>query len=800
MLRNYFKIGFRNILKHKFYSAINIAGLTIGITASIFISLYLLDELNYDRFHTKIDQMYRVGLHGKLGGQDLMVTTTCPPLAHTMVDEIPEVEDATRIMTRNDFVIKYEDMMFTEDDIFFADSNFFSFFSFKLLKGDPKTALIEPNSMVMTETIAEKYFGEDNALGKLVTVGSDQTYKITGVVANPPSNSHLKFRFILSFSSNDQSRSEVWLNNFLYTYFTLREDSDINNVQPKLDEMVGRYVGPEIQQFMGISIEEFLAQDGAYGYLIDPVKEIHLNSRLQGELEPSGDMAYIYIFSAIGLFIILIAAINFMNLSTARSAGRTKEVGLRKTFGSLRGQLINQFLMESLIYSVLAAVLAIVFVVVLLPQFNLVSGKVLLISALYSPLMIGGFILIILVVGLLAGSYPAFYLTQFKVTEVLKGNIAKGMKGGKVRGALVVLQFAISIFLIICTVIVYQQIQFTQNKNLGFDKDKVLVIYNAFQLDNNRVAFKNALMDEHTISSASYSNNVIPGVNNTTVFRKDGADDDHILGQYYADYEHVETMGFVMSEGRNFSRDFPTDSMAVMVNQATVDEMAWENPLEEYLISFDNGFQERLKVIGVIHDFNFMSLKQEVTPLIVRLTEQSNLMTVRLNTDDFNEAVGLIEGKWKEFAPNQPFEFAFLDQNFDELYRSESRLSILFSIFTVIAIAIASLGLFGLAAFTAEQRTKEIGIRKAMGASNFKIMLLLSSEFTKYVIIAFALSVVPSYYFISNWLEGFVYKVDISISVFIVSGVMALIVALLTVSYQSIKASSVSPTESLRYG
>ncbi len=799
MLRNYFKIGFRNILKHKFYSSINIVGLTIGITASLFISLYLLDELNYDQFHTKIDQMYRVGLHGKLGGQDLMVTSTCPPLAHTMVDEIPEVEDATRIMTRNDLVIKYEDMMFTEDDIFFADSNFFSFFTFELLQGDPKTALVEPNSMVMTETVAKKYFGNEEVLGKLVTVGTDETYKITGVVADPPSNSHLKFRFVFSFSSVDQSRSEVWLNNFLNTYFTLREGSDISNVQPKLDEMVGRYVGPEIQQFMGISIEEFLAQDGAYGYLIDPVKEIHLYSRLQGELEPSGDIAYIYIFAAIGLFIIIIAAINFMNLSTARSAGRAREVGLRKTFGSFRSQLINQFLVESLIYSMLAALLAIVFTLILLPQFNLVSGKVLFISSLYSPTMIIGFVLIIALVGLLAGSYPAFYLTHFKVTEVLKGKVATGMKGGKVRGALVVLQFAISIFLIICTVIVYQQLQFTQNKNLGFDKDKVLVIYNTFQLDKNRLPFKNALLDEHSIANASYSNNVIPGVNNTTIFRKDGADEDHIIGQYYADYEHVETMGFVLAQGRSFSRDFPSDSSSVMVNEATVDEMGWENPLEEYLISFNSGFRERLKVIGVIQDFNFLSLKEKITPLTIRLSEQNNLMTVRLNTNDFNIAVSLIESKWKEFAPNQPFEFAFLDQNFDELYRSESRLSSLFTIFTVIAIAISALGLFGLAAFTAEQRTKEIGIRKAMGASNFKIVLLLSKEFAKYVIIAFGLSVIPSYYFISDWLQGFVYRVDISIGVFILSGFMALVIALLTVSYQSIKASSVSPTESLRY-
>jgi putative ABC transport system permease protein len=799
MLRNYFKIGFRNILKHKFYSAINIIGLTVGITASLFISLYLLDELGYDQFHTKIDQMYRVGLHGKLGGQDIMVTSTCPPLAHTMVDEVPEVEDATRIMTRNNIVIKYEDMMFTEDDIFFADSNFFSFFSFELLQGDPNTALIEPNSMIMTETVAEKYFGKNEALGKLVTVGTDQTYKITGIVADPPSNSHLKFRFIFSFSSNDASRSEVWLNNFLHTYFTLREGSDLNNVQSKLDEMVVRYVGPEIQQYMGISIEEFLAQDGAFGYLIDPVKEIHLQSRLQGEIEPTGDIAYIYIFAAIGLFIILIAAINFMNLSTARSAGRAREVGLRKTFGSFRSQLIYQFLVESLIYSMLAALLAIIFTVILLPQFNLISGKVLFITSLYSPTMIIGFVLIITMVGLLAGSYPAFYLTHFKVTEVLKGKVAKGMKAGKVRGALVVLQFAISIFLIICTAIVYQQIQFTQNKNLGFDKEKILVIYNTFQLDNNRKAFKNALLDQHDISNASYSNNVIPGVNNTTIFRKDGADDDHILGQYYADYEHVETMGYVMEQGRSFSRDFPSDSLAVMVNQATVDEMGWENPLEEYLISFNTGTPERLKVIGVIQDFNFMSLKDAISPLTIRLLEQSNLMTVRLNTTDFTAAVKLIEDKWKEFAPGQPFEFAFLDQNFDELYRSETRLSSLFTIFTAIAIAIAALGLFGLAAFTAEQRTKEIGIRKAMGASNLIIILLLSKEFAKYVVIAFILSIAPSYFFINDWLEGFVYRVDISVGIFILSGLMALVIALLTVSYQSIKASSVSPTESLRY-
>ncbi|MDN5205259.1 ABC transporter permease [Fulvivirgaceae bacterium BMA10] len=800
MFKNYIKVGIRNILKQKFYAAINILGLSIGIAAAMFIVFYVADELTYDQFHQKIDRMHRVGLHGKLGGQEVYVTSTCPPLAHTMMDEIPEVEATCRLWEWDNVVMKYEDLAFTEEDILLTDSNFFDFYSFRLLEGNPKTALKEPRSIVMTSSVARKYFGDETGLGKLITVGNDgDTYTVTGIVQDPPGNSHFKFNFLFSMSSSDFGSSEQWLSNSLHTYFIVREGSEMNNVQTKLDDMVVKYVGPEIQQFMGISLQKFLDQDGAYGYLIDRVEDIHLNSRLEGELEPPGDIANVYLFIAIGLFILLIASINFMNLSTARSAGRTREVGMRKTFGSFRSQLIGQFLIESIIYSIIALVLALIIVGTLMPQFNLLSGKELELNILLNTWMILGTLGLTILVGVLAGSYPAFYLTHFKVTEILKGKVARGMKGGGIRGILVVLQFGMSIFLIIFTIIVYRQLQYTQNKNLGFDKEQVLVVYNASRLENNRDAFKNELSNQNMITDVSYSNSVIPGVNNTTVFRKAGAEEDHIIGVYFGDYEHVNTMGFQLLDGRNFSRDFPTDSSAILINEATVKELGWTNPINEELISFNGDEPEKLKVIGVLKDFNFESLRNTVRPLIIRLGTRGNLITVKLNTGEVKEAVNLIETKWKEFAANEPFEYEFMDQNFDEMYRTEQRMGKLFAVFTVIAIFVACLGLFGLAAYTAEQRTREIGVRKALGASGFNIVTLLSKEFMKFVAISFILAVGPAWYFIDKWLEGFVYRVSIGAGIFIISGLLALIIALLTVSYQSIKASRVNPASTLKY-
>ena len=801
MLRNYFIVAIRNILRQKFFAFINIAGLTIGITATLFIILYVVDELSYDRFHTNIDQMYRVGLHGRLGGQDVRVVSTPPPLVAALKDEVPGVEDAVRLWARNNVIIKYEENVYTEDNVFFTDSSFFSFFSFKLIEGDSKTALTEPNSIVLTENTAKKFFGDENALGKMLTFGNDNTaMKVTGVTMNPPSNSHIKFDYLVSFSSNDFGISDQWLSNSLNTYFIINENADINQIESKLNnDIIPKYVGPQIQQFLGISLDQFLEDDGAYGYFINAVKDIHLYSDVDGELEPPGDISYIYIFSAIGLFILIIASINFMNLSTAKSAGRAREVGLRKTFGSLKRQLISQFLIESILYSLVSVFMAILLVMLLLPQFNLISGKLLSINILLEPYMIIGSIALIIIVGFLAGSYPAFYLTNFGITEVIKGNASKGMKSGRIRGILVILQFSISILLIICTMIVYNQLQYTQNKNLGFNKENVMVIANVSKLETNRAAFKDALMQDNGIVSASYSNSVIPGVNNTTIFRKQGFEDDHIIGVYFADHEHFETMGFELVDGRDFSKDFLSDSTAILINQAVADEMGWDDPLNEKLISFNGPEPMELTVIGVLKDFNFESLRNEVRPLLIRLGDFGNNMTVRVQFEDTKEAVKFVEDLWKEYAPNEPFEFVFMDERFDELYRAEQRLGSLFTIFTSLAIFISCLGLFGLAAFTAEQRTKEIGIRKSMGATVFNIMGILSIEFIKFIGIAFLLAIYPAYYFISGWLENFVYRVDISIWTFILSGFLALVIAVLTVSYQSFRAARVNPADTLRY-
>ncbi|NJM24740.1 MAG: FtsX-like permease family protein [Bacteroidia bacterium] len=430
MLRNYFRVAFRNILKHKFFSAINIAGMAIGITSCLLIVLYVADEMSYDKFHHDADRIYQVGLHGRLGGQDIMVANTCPPLAAALVNEVTAVEASTRIAQYfGQAVIKYEDKAFTEQKVLYVDSNFFDFFNFKLIEGDPETALTDPATVVITKDMATKYFGDEPGMGKLFTIGNDnRSFKVTGVTENPPANSHFTFHMLISASSADFLQSTIWLNNFLYTYFKLHENASPDQVNDKYNELVEKYVGPEVERFMGTPLEEMRKQGGAYGYLSTKLTDIHLHSKVQGDVEPGGDITYVYLFASIGVFIVIIACINFMNLSTARSAGRAKEVGLRKTLGSLRGQMIGQFLAESMVYAFIAVVMAIVACYFLLPSFNLLSGKELGMQVLLSPRFIGSVIALVVFVGLVSGSYPAFYLTSFNAVEVLKGKVRAGMR------------------------------------------------------------------------------------------------------------------------------------------------------------------------------------------------------------------------------------------------------------------------------------------------------------------------------------------------------------------------------------
>jgi putative ABC transport system permease protein len=799
MLKNYFKVAFRNILKHKFFSFINILGMTIGVTACLLIILYVSDELSFDKFHTKADRMYQVGLHGKIAGQEIYTSTTCPPMSAALVADIPEIEESTRLDGYGLAAIKYGEKAFTEEKIFYADSNFFQFFDFKLLEGDAKTALKEPNSIVFTTGLAKKYFGNESAIGKLVTVGNDSaTYKVTGIAADAPTNSHVIFTALISASSAEHLKRTIWLNNGMYTYFILNKNAKLEDAVKKFDNLVVKYVGPEIERFMGVSLKNMKDQGGAYGYFAEKVTDIHLRSKAQHTIEPPGNITYVYFFAGIGIFIIIIACINFMNLSTARSAGRAKEVGLRKTLGSLRGQMIGQFLAESMIYSLITVILALATCYFLLPFFNTLAGKQLDMGIFLTPAFIVGVILLVLFVGLIAGSYPAFYLTSFNAVEVLKGKVRAGMKSGGVRSTLVVCQFALSIFLIIFTTVVYQQITFMQERNMGIDKHNVLVIRNTSRLGTNRDAFKNSLDDLTGIVKSSYTNNNFPGVNNTTVFKSAGSEQDHIMGLYYADYDHMDVLKFELKEGRFFSKDFPSDSSAIILNEAAVKEFGFNNPLQEEILYNDSGTPLRYKVIGIYKDFNFESLKFKVRPLAIMLTRNANQLMVRYEGNSKN-ALTSIEKLWKSQAPNEPFDYNFLDENFDELFRVEQRMGQVFSVFSGLAIFIACLGLFALAAFTAEQRTKEIGIRKALGASPIGLVVLLSREFTKLVLIAFVPAAVAAWFIVDSWLKGFEYRIDIDPLVFIGSGVIAIVIAWLTVSYQSIKAAAANPVNSLRY-
>jgi putative ABC transport system permease protein len=801
MLRNYFKVALRNILKHKFFSMINILGMTIGITACLLIILYVSDELSYDKFHAHADRIYQVGLHGKIGGQDIKTANTCPPMAAALVSEIPEVEAATRVTPAYGRpAVKFEDKVFSEEKVFFADSNFFEFFSFKLKNGDVKTVLKEPNTVVLTEDMAVKYFGAADPLGKILVIGSDnRSYKVTGIAENTPSNSHFSYNVLLSAASNDNLKQAPWLNNFMFTYYLLRDGAKVEQVNAKFETLVDKYIGPEVERFMGISLKQMKEQGGEYGYYSVKITDIRLHNVSTDNIEAPGNIMYVYFFGAIGIFIIVIACINFMNLSTARSAGRAKEVGLRKTLGSLRGQMVGQFLAESIFYSVVSVVLSVFVCYFLLPSFNLLSGKQLGMQLFIQPWFIASLIIMILFVGLIAGSYPAFYLTSFNAVEVLKGKVRAGLKSKGVRSFLVVFQFALSIFLIIFTIVVYQQIAFMQEKNLGIDKNNVLILSNTNRLGTNKEAFRNSLSQQPGVEKVSFTNNTFPGVNNTTVFRAGGSEQDHIMGVYFADYEHQDVVKFEMKEGRYFSRDFPSDSSAIVLNEAAAKEFGFNNPIGEEVLYNDGGpAMTRLKVIGVVKNFNFESFKTEVRPLSIRLTKNANTLLVRYQGNPSTLVTG-IEKLWKQHSTNEPFEYTFLDENFDELFRAEQRMGSIFSIFAGLAIFIACLGLFALAAFTSEQRTKEIGIRKALGASAIGLTVLLSKEFTKLVVIAFIPAAALGWWAAHKWLEGFAYRIDVDPLILVGSGIIAIVIAWLTVSYQSIKAAASNPVNSLRY-
>jgi putative ABC transport system permease protein len=807
MLFNYLKIALRNIKRQKFYAFINITGLTIGLVTSLLIILYIVDEFSYDRFHKDADRIYRVNLLARMSGQEFNSPFSSAPVASGFMNEISGVQQACRIALWEDIPVEHSEDLFTEKTVLVADSNLFSFFSFRLLSGDPKEVLARPNSIVLTETAANKIFGytgpgDNSCIGQSIEFGNDKLLcNITGICEDPPSNSHFHFTMILSMESWDYSHNPVWVSNSLNTYIKLQEDATRENIESQITELVKKHIGPQAQQYLGISFEEFLDKGGLYGFYLQPLTEIHFSPDPDLHLEPGGNMKTIYLLIGIVVFIVIIACINFMNLSTARYSGRAKEVGVRKSLGSTSARLRAQFLTESVLYTLISLLLAQIILLVILPQFNILSGKLLNIKTLFNFYYITAIICLVVITGIIAGSYPAFYLTAFKPVEVLRGRIKAGIKSRGIRRILVIFQFTMSTGLIICTLLINKQLRFIQNKDLGFDKNNLIVIKNAESLGASKNAFKEELLKMAEVEDASISNLVPPDVSYSDLFRPVGEDTQERGSNYcIADENLITTLKFTMAEGRFFSKDFSSDINGVVINEAAARLFGFDDPVGEKIQTFwKENNEDKREIIGVIKDYNFQSLEEEITSLLIFYGKEGDNIVVRLTPGEINKKINLIESKWKSFPESGSFDYSFVTDNFRAKFNKEEQLGSIFLVFTILAIVIAALGLLGLASFTSEQRSKEIGIRKAMGASAGEVVQLLSLEYLNLVFISFITASLLSYLIISWWLNNFAYKVNIGVISFIAGGLITLLVAIVSVSYQSFKAASGNPVDSLRY-
>jgi len=806
MFRNYFKSAFRNIAKHKGYSFINITGLAIGMACCLLILMFVNDELSFDRYNENADRIYRVAGSIRFGGRDFDLAVCPAPMAKTLVDEYPEVIDAVRFRDRGSFIVKYGDNSFKEKKFVFADNNLFDIFTITLLEGDSKTALKDPKTLVLSRETAEKYFGGENPVGKVVKVDNKDDYKVTGVFDKIPSNSHFHFDVIASLESLEESREQMWLNNNFNTYLLLDKNADHASMEAKFPELIKKYLAPQVKQFTGQTLEK-LAADGSVKikFSLQPLRDIHLHSDLTAELEANSDITYVYIFSAVALFILVIACINFMNLSTARSAGRAKEVGMRKVLGSIRSQLIGQFLTESLILSIISMLIALVLVNLALPFFNNLSGKELTMADNYNPAMILSMLVITLLTGFFAGSYPAFLISAFQPISVLKGQFKGGVKSGFLRSALVVFQFAASIILIIGTLVVMDQLHYIQTKKLGFEKDHVLLLHDAYLLDKQVESFKNEMLKSPHIKQATVSGYLpVPSNRNSSGVFPEGKYNNKTstsMQIWKVDYDYIKTLGIKIVEGRDFSREFSTDTSAAVINRRTAEQFGWTDPLGKRLSRFKNneGDMEHYTIIGVVEDFHFDSLRNNIGPLMMYLGDDKGLISFRIDGGDIAGTVGQLRDTWNRFMPGQPFEYSFLDERFNNVYRAEQKIGEIFGSFAVLAIFVGCLGLFGLAAFVAEQRTKEIGIRKVLGASISSIITLLSKEFAILVGIANLIAWPAAYFIMKKWLEDFAYKTALSPWTFLAAGMAALLIALITIGYQSIKAALANPVNSIKY-
>ncbi len=800
MLKNYLKTAWRNFIRSKIFSFINIFGLAIGFTCFLLISAYVYDELSYDRYPVNSKDIYRVNLSVKGNGNTAVYTNVDAAVGEGMKEVFPEIKASARFSPAT-FFVKYNDRQFKEDKLAFADSNFLQMFSIPLIEGNIKNALVLPNCIVISKEFAKKYFGNDNPVGKSLIIGlHNKVYKITGIYDKIPNKSHFHFDAFLSLSTLHISKA-TWSNLGFYTYFLLNKNADPKKLEKKFPQLVKKYIAPEVQNDMGVSYEDALKTVNTFRFSLVPLTDIHLYSHTKYELEPNGDIQYVYIFSILAVFILLLACINFTNLSTARSDKKAREIGVRKVLGSKKFQLIKQLLSESVLLSFFSLILALLIIIELLPYFNQLAGKHISFNYFINYQIILFIFALVILVGIMAGIYPAFFLSSFNPIQVLKGTKIKDRKN-LLRSSLIIFQFFVSIGLIVATIIVYKQLVYMQNKKLGFNKDQVLFISDGQLLGNKQSAFKQQIMQDTRVVSASITWTV-PGdplMDGTEIYAKNNSSHGPEIHSniYHVDYDFINTLGIHIKQGRNFSKDFPADSAGVIINETAVRELGWDktNPIGKIIV---RSGKKKFKIIGVADDFNYMSAKQEVAPLMMMLGNNFGGLLIKIQTSDVPDFLKDLRIKWDAFSPAGQLNFSFLDDKFAALYISEEKMQQIFSTFAVIAIIIAALGLFGLSSFVIEQRTKEIGIRKVLGASVSRVVLNLSADFLKWILVANIIAWPAAYYFMNKWLQNFAYKIDISWWIFVLSGGIAFTIALLTVIFQAIKTATANPVKSLKY-
>jgi putative ABC transport system permease protein len=807
MLKNYLKVAWRNLVKNRTFSIINIAGLAVGLACFILIALYVTDEISYDKYNEKAGRIYRVDSDIRFGGTDLKLAVCSDPMGATLKKDYPQVEQFTRIYTSNGSkLIKKGDQFINENNVAHADSTFFDVFTLPAIQGDTKTALNEPNTVVVTESSAKKFFGTVDAVGKVLETNdrNHTTYKVTAVIRDMPRASHFNFDFIFSMDNVEYGWGNFLSHNF-QTYIVLKPGADYHAFERNFTQVIDKYILPQAKQFMQInSMDEFRKSGNRLEYSLMPVTDIHLHSDRFPELGVNGNIQYVYIFSAVALFILLIACVNFMNLSTARSSNRAKEVGIRKVLGTEKKSLIGQFLTESTLMVFLALLIAIGLVWVAVGYFNDISGKSLNMAALFQPGYLLFLLLLPVVVGAMAGLYPAFFLSSFQPITVLKGKINKGFRRNYLRSGLVVFQFFTSIILMIGTIVVYRQLNYIQNRKIGFNKDQVLVISGTGALGTNQDAFKNEVSKMSGVKAASFAG-YLPVSNSS---RNDNTfSTEAVMNQkngfnmqvWNVDYDYIPVMGMEMLKGRNFSPQYGGDSSGVIINESTAKVIGFDDPVGKKLYSSDgNGKTTEYTIVGVVRNFNYESLRQNIGPLCMRLGYNKWATAFKIAASDAKPLISNIESKWKAMAPGMPFSYQFLDEAFDNMYRTEQRVGKVALSFALLAIFIACLGLFGLATYMAEQRTKEIGVRKVLGASVSNIVSMLSKDFARLVIIGAVIAFPVAWWAMNRWLQDFAYRVDLGWWIFLVAAALTLMIAIITVILQAVKAALANPVKSLR--